>query len=237
MSQSVDAADIARFDALAGQWWDPRGPMRPLHMMNPIRAGWVLNRIAAQFGGPAVDLLDVGCGAGLLSEALAGAGARVLGLDAATQAIAAAQAHAEGRGLPLSYRVGTAEALVSEGAKFQVITALEVIEHVPDQAAFIATLAALLVPGGLLFISTLNRTPRAFLAAKIGAEYLLRLLPIGTHNWRQFVTPAELATQCRAAGLRLSDIAGLSFTARPPGFRVTRDTSINYIALAQCGAV
>lgn len=232
-SDSVDAAEIARFDALAGQWWDPRGPMRPLHLMNPVRAAWVLARISAQFGNPQVDLLDVGCGAGLLSESLAAAGARVLGLDAAGEAIAVAIAHAQGRGLNLSYRAGSAEALVSEGAKFQVITALEVIEHVADPAAFIATLAALLAPGGLLFVSTINRTPRAYITAKLGAEYVLRILPKGTHSWRQFVTPSELGTYCRTAGLRLADVAGMSFTPPRLNFYISRDTSVNYIALAQ----
>lgn len=232
-SHSVDAAEIARFDALAGEWWDPRGPMRPLHIMNPIRAGWVLERISAVFGSPLVDLLDVGCGAGLLSEALAGAGARVLGLDAAAEAIAVARAHAEGRQLTLTYRAGAAEELAAEGAKFQVVTALEVIEHVADPAAFIATLADLLAPGGLLFLSTLNRTARAYLTAKLGAEYMLRMLPVGTHTWRQFVTPAELGVYCRAAGLRLADVAGMSFTPPSLNFRISRDTSVNYIAMAQ----
>jgi 2-polyprenyl-6-hydroxyphenyl methylase/3-demethylubiquinone-9 3-methyltransferase len=232
---SVDVKEIALFDGLAAQWWDAKGPMRPLHMMNPVRSAWVLDRIRHKYGTTQVKLLDVGCGAGLLSESLAKAGAQVLGLDAAAQAIAAAQAHAAGQGLNLAYRAGTAEELVAEGAKFPVITALEVIEHVADPASFLATLAALMEPGGLLFLSTLNRTPQSFLTAKLGAEYLLRLLPIGTHHWRQFITPAELAAQCRAAGLRLSDTAGMSFSPLAGTFRISRNTSINYIAMAQAG--
>ncbi|GLR66272.1 ubiquinone biosynthesis O-methyltransferase [Acidocella aquatica] len=203
-------------------------------MMNPPRAAWVLERISRRFPGP-VRILDVGCGAGLLSESLARAGHEVLGLDAGAEVIAAAQAHAAGQGLSLSYRNATAEALVAEGEKFPVITALEVIEHVAEPGEFVATLAALLEPGGLLFISTMNRGRKSFLVAKLGAEYLLRLLPVGTHNWSQFITPVELGGHCRAAGLRLCDTAGITFAPLAGGFRISRDTSVNYIAMAQAG--
>ncbi len=230
MAASVSAEEIARFDALAGQWWDPDGPMRPLHRMNPLRVGWVDTRIRARFQGP-VRLLDVGCGAGLAAEALARLGHEVLGLDAAGAAIEAARVHAEGQGLRLVYREGLAEALLAEGARFQVITALEVIEHVPDQGAFLATLAGLLEPGGLLFVSTLNRTRRSWLVAIAGAEYLLRWLPVGTHDWHRFVTPAELGWQLRAAGLLVADIAGMSMDPLG-GWRATRDMAVNYIAAA-----
>ncbi|OYV49121.1 MAG: 3-demethylubiquinone-9 3-O-methyltransferase [Acidocella sp. 20-58-15] len=157
----------------------------------------------------------------------------MLGLDAAPHAIDAARAHAIGRNYSLAYRAGTAEELLAEGLTFPVITALEVIEHVADPAAFLTTLAGLLEPGGLLFISTLNRTKSAYLVAKFGAEYLLRMLPVGTHDWRQFITPVELGKLCRGAGLRLSDVAGLSFDTRHLSFRISRDTAINYIAAAQ----
>lgn len=227
-STSVKPEEIARFGALAARWWDATGPMRPLHMMNPVRAKWILDRIP-----PSARVLDIGCGAGLLSEALAKAGCHVLGLDAAGEAIKAAEAHAAGRGLSLSYRAGTAEDLLAEGINFPVITALEVIEHVADPAEFIATLAGLLEPGGLLFISTLNRTRRSYLTAKLGAEYLLRLLPIGTHDWKQFITPVELGALCRGSHLRLAAIAGLSFSPLRTSFHISRDTSINYIAMAQ----
>jgi len=230
---SVRPDEIARFDALAARWWDKSGPMRPLHMMNPVRATWVLDRIAKRYGqATGVPVLDIGCGAGLLSETLAKAGCDVLGLDAAPEPIAAARAHAAPQGLAVTYRAGTAEELLAEGRTFQVVTALEVIEHVADPAVFVTTLAGLLEPGGLLFVSTLNRTPRAYLTAKLGAEYLLRLLPAGTHDWRQFVTPSELGGHCRAAGLRLADLAGLSFDPLSLKFRVSRDTGVNYIAMA-----
>ncbi|MDE2320126.1 MAG: bifunctional 2-polyprenyl-6-hydroxyphenol methylase/3-demethylubiquinol 3-O-methyltransferase UbiG [Rhodospirillales bacterium] len=228
---SVIGEEIARFDALAASWWDPHGPMRPLHMMNPPRAAWVAARVRRHFTGAAA-VLDVGCGAGLLAEALAREGFAVTGLDAGAEVIAAARAHAEGQGLSLDYRQGTAEELAAEGAKFPVVTALEIIEHVADPAAFLASLKALLAPGGLLFLSTLNRTPKSYAVAKIGAEYILRLLPVGTHEWKRFITPVELGGLCREAGLRLADTAGLSYSPLARNFKVSRDLSVNYLAMA-----
>ena len=223
----VSSEEVAKFDALAGQWWDPAGPMAPLHAMNPLRADWVDARIAL-----ASRILDVGCGAGLLSEALAARGHDVLGLDAAGSAIIAARAHAEGKGLALAYRCGLAEDLLAEGLRFPVITALEVIEHVPDPARFIAVLAALLEPGGTLFLSTLNRTKRAWLIAKFGAEYVMRLLPRGTHEWRAFLSPAEIGRMLRTEGLRVADIAGMSYAPLTGRWTTGRDVSVNYILQA-----
>jgi 2-polyprenyl-6-hydroxyphenyl methylase/3-demethylubiquinone-9 3-methyltransferase len=231
-AQGISTGEVARFDALASRWWDPEGPMKPLHRMNPLRVGWIDARIARQS-----RVLDVGCGAGLAAEALARCGHHVLGIDAAGAAIAAARTHAETSGaetsdLALSYRQAPATQLRAEGARFAVVTALEVIEHVPDAADFVATLAALLEREGTLFLSTLNRTPQSFLAAIVGAEYVLRWLPVGTHAWRRFLTPAELGALVRAAGLRVVDITGLTFDPFTMRWRASRDTRVNYLLQA-----
>ena len=209
--------------------------MRPLHAMNPLRCAWIDRRIRARYGDP-VRILDIGCGAGLAAEELTKLGHDVLGLDAAPEPIAAARAHAAGQGLSIAYRAAAAEDLVAEGARFPVITALEVIEHVAEPAAFLHMLATLLEPRGLLFVSTLNRTARSLVVAKLGAEYIARLLPIGTHEWRRFVPPADLARDGRAAGLRLSGSAGMSFDLARRTWTETRDLGVNYIAVLERGA-
>ena len=222
---TVVSEEIAKFAALAPRWWDPNGPMRPLHRMNPLRVGWIDQRIA-----PQSRLLDLGCGAGIAAEAFARRGNSVLGVDASAEAIAAAEAHAAGAGLDLTYLAGSAEDLVAEGRRFDVVTALEVIEHTVDQAAFMRLLAGLLVPGGKVFVSTLNRTLRSLAVAKIGAEYVARLLPAGTHDWRRFVPPEALAGFGRAAGLRLIDLTGMEMGTLSGDWRATRDVRINYLA-------
>ena len=218
--------EIAKFNRLAAEWWDPAGPMAPLHAMNELRTAWVDSHVSER-----ARLLDVGCGAGLAAEAFAALGYHVLGIDAAADPIAAATAHAEGAGLTLAYRVATAETLVAEGARFPVVTALEVIEHVADPARFLALLGSLLEPGGALFISTLNRTVRSLAVGKIGAEYIARLLPTGTHEWRRFITPAELDRAARPAGLRLAATRGMSYDLRKRVWRGSADLSVNYLAM------
>ncbi|MUG04796.1 bifunctional 2-polyprenyl-6-hydroxyphenol methylase/3-demethylubiquinol 3-O-methyltransferase UbiG [Bombella sp. ESL0378] len=235
-TSSVVEDEINQFAALAAQWWDPKGPMAPLHAMNPLRTSWVFKRLPSALFSQAAppSLLDIGCGAGIACERFASLGFNTLGVDASQEGIKAAQTHLERYPLPphaapLHYICSTAEALLEEGRQFDVISALEVIEHVRDPQEFLSTLVSLTKPGGYIAISTMDRSIRSFLMAKLGAEYLLRLLPIGTHDWKKFIRPAELDQMARRAGLRLLDLKGLSY--RPPQWYESHDTSVNYIAL------
>ena len=227
---TLSDAEITRFDALAADWWSPKGPMAPLHQMNPLRADWVEAQVKRHFAVvPPADMLDIGCGAGLLSEALAKKGFSVLGLDAAPAAIRAAETHAAGQNLPLRYRLGRLEDVLAEGQNFPVVTALEVIEHIPEPQVFMRLLAQAVAPGGMLFVSTLNRTLRSLLTAKIGAEYIARLLPAGTHSWQQFIAPKNLSAMAAQARLRTVASAGMSFNPLRRRWVESRDLSINYI--------
>jgi 2-polyprenyl-6-hydroxyphenyl methylase / 3-demethylubiquinone-9 3-methyltransferase len=207
--------------------------MRALHRMNPARLAWITARIRGHLPTPdGVRVLDVGCGAGLAAEAMARRGFEVLGIDAAPSAIAAAAEHARGLGLPLSYRVAMAEELLAEGARFPVVMALEIVEHIPDPDTFLRVLARLLTPGGLLLLSTLNRTATSFVAAKLLAEHVLHWLPVGTHEWRRFLTPGELGRKLRAAGFHVEAVDGLSLDPLRGDWRVGRDLRVNYLISA-----
>jgi 2-polyprenyl-6-hydroxyphenyl methylase/3-demethylubiquinone-9 3-methyltransferase len=232
-ASSIEPAEIARFDALAAAWWDPDGPMRPLHRMNPARVGWILDHARARFGAlEGLRVLDTGCGAGLAAEAMAEAGCSVLGIDGAPDVIAAAAAHAAETGTAVRYRVAAAEDLAEEPERFPLVTALEVVEHVAEPESFIRTLAGLVAPGGLLVMSTLDRSVASYLAAKVGAEYLLRWLPVGTHEWNKFLRPAELATLLRRAGMRPFAVNGMA-PSLDGGWRIVAKPGVNYIVAAE----
>jgi 2-polyprenyl-6-hydroxyphenyl methylase / 3-demethylubiquinone-9 3-methyltransferase len=232
---TVRAEEIGRFDRLAATWWDRAGPMRPLHVVNDLRLGHVLEQIARRFGRPIGDLrglriADIGCGAGLICEPLAARGAQVVGIDAAPNNIAAAQRHAEASGLAIDYRLGEPQAALRAGESFDVLLLLEVVEHVADMPAFLRDTAAHLAPGGLLLASTINRTLRSYLAAIVGAEVVFRVLPRGTHRWSQFVRPDELAQAAAACGLTEGERRGMAYLPAVHRAWWTRDLSVNYIA-------
>jgi len=237
---SVDPAEIARFTAMAGEWWDPHGKFRPLHQLNPARIGFIRDRAAVHFGRDPLQpkplaglrLLDIGCGGGLICEPMTRLGARVVGADAAARNIAVAGLHAAQSGLAIDYRNTTAEALVEAGERFDLVLNLEVVEHVADRAAFIATCSALLRPGGMMVVATINRTLKAYAMAIVGAEYLLRWLPRGTHTFEKFVRPHELARELRAANLAVKELAGISYSPLADRWAVGRDLDVNYLAVA-----
>jgi len=238
LTASVDPAEIAKFSALAEAWWDPAGKFRPLHRLNPVRLAYIRDRAAARFGREALAprplaglcLVDIGCGGGLLSEPLARMGAQVTGIDAAEMSIAAARRHAEESEVEIDYRQETAEALVETGARFEIVLAMEIVEHVGDVPGFMAAAATLVAPGGLLIISTLNRTAKSFALAVLGAEYLLRWLEPGTHDWRRFLKPSEVAAAVRPHGLALVDAVGVVYSPLSDKWRLAAsDLDVNYM--------
>lgn len=243
---TIDAAEVAQFSAIAEQWWDERGKFGPLHRMNPTRLAWIRERIESHYGrltGPDsvsatplknLSVLDVGSGGGLICEPLARLGARVTGIDASAENIAVAQAHAETMGLTIDYRATTAEALADTGAQYDVVLALEIIEHVADIALFYDALAALVKPGGLLLLSTMNRTAKAFAMAIVGAEYVLRWLPRGTHDWNKFIRPSEMKDSLEKRGFADCQATGIIFSPLSGKFSLnTNDLDVNYLLSAQ----
>ncbi len=237
---TVDAAEIARFSALAEAWWDPDGQFRPLHLFNPVRIEFIrdtiLEHLGREGGGlrplQGVRLVDIGCGGGLLCEPLTRLGATVSGIDAAQRNIEVARLHATQAGLDIDYRCTTAEALVEQGERFDVVLAMEVVEHVADPDLFLASVGRLTRPGGLAIAATLNRTPRAFALAIVGAEYVLRWVPRGTHDWRKFLRPSELARGLRGGGLTVTGTRGVSFNPVRQRWSLSDDLAVNYMMTA-----
>jgi len=226
-TQNVDPAELAKFSDLAHRWWDPNSEFRPLHQINPLRLDWI-NGLASIKG---KQVLDIGCGGGILSDAMARAGATVTGIDLAGKSLKVAQLHAlESQTPNVSYREISAEALAAETpAQFDVVTCMEMLEHVPDPASIVKACATLVKPGGWVFFSTLNRNPKSFLFAIIGAEYVLNLLPKGTHEYARFIRPGELAAHCRAADLDLQATKGLQYNPITRRYWLDGDTSVNYM--------
>jgi 2-polyprenyl-6-hydroxyphenyl methylase/3-demethylubiquinone-9 3-methyltransferase len=237
---SLDPAEVEQFDAIADSWWDPDGPFRPLHRLTPARIGYVRDRIAGHFGRDikvdkpfqGLSAVDIGCGGGLVCEPLARLGLAMTGVDAGQNNIAAAGAHAASQGLAIDFRCDTAEAVAAGGDRFDVVLALEIVEHVADRAAFIGACVQLARPGGLLVFSTINRTPKAFALAVVGAEYVLRWLPRGSHDWRKFVRPSELARDLRRFGAQPRDTTGLVYAPLENRWRLAKDLDVNYFLTA-----
>ncbi|MCH9026756.1 MAG: bifunctional 2-polyprenyl-6-hydroxyphenol methylase/3-demethylubiquinol 3-O-methyltransferase UbiG [Proteobacteria bacterium] len=223
---NVDAGEVKKFAAMAARWWDPEGDFKPLHRLNPLRMDYIAQRCELR----GAVIADIGCGGGLLSEAMAAAGAEVTGVDAADAPLQVARLHLLESGLQVDYLLATAEKLLETHAeKFDVVTCLEMLEHVPDPSAVVSACAGLVKPGGQVIFSTINRNPKAYALAVIGAEYVLGMLPKGTHDYRKFIRPSELAAWCRDAGLAVHDITGMTYNPLTDRFRLKRDTDVNYL--------
>ncbi len=224
---NLDPAELAKFEAIASDWWDPDGPLKTLHDINPLRVEYIADRTDLR----GARILDVGCGGGLLSEALSGKGAQVSGIDLAESGIAVARAHAAESGHDIDYRKIDAATLASEQpASFDVVTCLELLEHVPDPGALVAACSKLVRPGGTVFFSTINRNPKSFVFAILGAEHLLRMVPRGTHQYAKLVRPAELSSWCRATKLDMKELTGLHFNPLTQSYWLGGNTDVNYFA-------
>ena len=238
---SIDAADVARFEALGDEWWSERGPMRQLHKLNPVRIAFIRDQILAHYGTGPTDglplagrrMLDIGCGGGLLCEPLARLGAEITGIDPGAGNVDVARLHGQRSGLVLDYRATSAEALAASGASFDAVLAMEVVEHVADVPGFVATLTQLVAPNGLLFMATLNRTLKSMALAIVAAEYVLRWLPRGTHRWSQFVQPGELARPLSRAGFRIFDRTGVVYNPLADRWHTHSDMDVNYMIVAK----
>lgn len=242
MSQTtVNDAEIAKFTAMAEEWWDPKGKFKPLHKFNPVRLSYIRDNLVAHFGRDTtvmrplegLKIVDIGCGGGLLCEPLTRLGASVTGVDAAERNIAIARIHAEKSGLDIDYRATTSEALVAAGEKFDVVLNMEVVEHVDNVPLYMKSCADLVAPGGLMFTATLNRTARAYALAILGAEYVLRWLPKGTHDWKKFLTPDEIRSLITRNGLNVIEGKGVTFNPIADEWRLSEDMAVNYMLLAQ----
>jgi 2-polyprenyl-6-hydroxyphenyl methylase/3-demethylubiquinone-9 3-methyltransferase len=235
---TVDPAEIERFSRIAGEWWDPAGKFAPLHRLNPLRIGYIRDRAAQHWQRDALSgvplqglsVLDIGCGGGLLSEPMARLGARVTGVDAAARNVGVAALHAEKQGLAIDYRRGTAEALAASGNQFDIVLALEIVEHVADVDLFLKSCGRMVKPGGLLFLSTLNRTAKAWALAIAGGEYILRWLPRGTHDWKKFLKPSEVVNGLDAAGIAAQEIVGVVYSPLSRAWSLSKsDLDVNYM--------
>jgi 2-polyprenyl-6-hydroxyphenyl methylase/3-demethylubiquinone-9 3-methyltransferase len=242
MTTTIDPAEVAKFEAMAAEWWDPNGKFKPLHMLNPTRLDYITTQIAAEFDRDltakhpfaGLRILDIGCGGGLLSEPMARLGADVVGADAAARNIPVARVHAEQSGLTIDYRHTTAEDLVAAGEQFEAVLNMEVVEHVADPLAYLTACKDLLRPGGLMICSTLNRNPKSYVMAIIGAEHVMRWLPKGTHEWSKFITPDELYDLLRKAGLDPVDRKGMVFNPVRWSWSLSdRDLSVNYVTASR----
>lgn len=226
-SSNVDPAELDKFSALASRWWDPESEFKPLHAINPLRLGWITDLA----GSPAdKTILDVGCGGGILAESMAAQGARVTGIDLAEKSLAVARLHGLESGVKVDYQAVSAEAMAEQHpGRFDIVTCMEMLEHVPDPGSIVRACATLVKPGGWVFFSTLNRNPKSFLFAIVGAEYVLRMLPKGTHTYENFIKPSELAAAARGAGLSITQLMGMQYNPLIDFYKLSPDTSVNYL--------